>query len=398
MGDHRSGTDEQWDDTAPVILAGTPGTFARSVFHDRHPTLIERVLEAHPYGAPERTALRELLAETLHGTVRPLRTAAADAPSWDRWGAPWWGRPWGELPFLWAESYFYRRLLEAVGYFRPGVWQGIDPFGPTKDAELAGAEVTAELAALDELASAAGPVQRDALLMSALWGNQADLGFRLVAGSTGRSDGLLADDREELWAALAAAPAGRLHLIADNAGRELLPDLALLDHLLVTGTVATATLWLKPQPYFTSDATMTDLLGALRRLRAAGAGTAAGQLGDRLWQASGTGALSVRTHEFFCAPAGFDEMPDDLRAAFDGAALTVCKGDLNYRRLVGDRYLPPTTPFAARAGYFPTPVAALRTLKSDVITGLTADRVAALDATGRPWRSNGEHALIQCAR
>ncbi|MQY30966.1 damage-control phosphatase ARMT1 family protein [Nocardia aurantia] len=398
MGEHRSGTDERRDDTAPVILAGAPDTFARSVFHDRHPKLIERVIGAHPYGEAERTALRELLDETLHGTVSPLRTTAADATSWARWGEPWWGREWGELPFLWAESYFYRRLLEAVGYFRAGVWQGVDPFGPTKDAELGSAEVAGELAALDELATAPEPAQRDALSMSALWGNQADLGFQLVSGSGGRSGGLLVDDRRELWAALDAAPAARLHLIADNAGRELLPDLALLDHLLVTGRVAAATLWLKPQPYFTSDATMTDLLAALRRLRVAGAGTAAGRLGDRLWQALSTGTLSARTHEFFCAPAGFDEMPDDLRAALDGAALTVCKGDLNYRRLVGDRYLPPTTPFADRAGYFPTPVAALRTLKSDVITGLTAGQVAALDATGQPWRSNGEHALIQCAR
>ncbi|MCX4096295.1 damage-control phosphatase ARMT1 family protein [Nocardia sp. alder85J] len=384
------------DDEAPVILAGAPDTFARSVFHDRHPKLIERVVEAHPYGERERAALRALLAETLHGTVEPLRTAALDAEDWAWWGEPWWGRTWGELPFLWAESYFYRRLLEATGYFGPGIWAGIDPFGPTKAAELDSAAVTAELAALDELADAPEAAARDALLLSALWGNQADLGFQLVAGSDTRSDGLLVDDRRELWAALTAAPAAGLHLIADNAGRELLPDLALLDHLLTSGTVATATVWLKPQPYFTSDATMSDLLAALRRLRAAGG--AAGRLGDRLWQAQCNGALTARTHEFFCAPLGFDEMPNDLRAAFDGAALTVCKGDLNYRRLVGDRYLPPTTLFADLVGYFPSPVAALRTLKSDVIAGLSADRVAALDATGQPWRSNGEHALIQCAR
>ncbi|BFO16553.1 hypothetical protein SHKM778_29410 [Streptomyces sp. KM77-8] len=63
---------------------------------------------------------------------------------------------------------------------------------------------------------------------------------------------------------------------------------------------------------------------------------------------------------------------------------------------MGDRYWPPTTPFAEVTAYFPGPVAALRTLKSDVITGLTAQTEAALDAAeGRRWRTGGTHALIQ---
>jgi hypothetical protein len=40
-------------------------------------------------------------------------------------------------------------------------------------------------------------------------------------------------------------------------------------------------------------------------------------------------------------------------------------------------------------------VATLRTLKSDVAVGLTPGTVAKLDATGEPWRTSGEYALIQ---
>ncbi|MFJ6622662.1 ARMT1-like domain-containing protein [Kitasatospora sp. NPDC091335] len=47
-------------------------------------------------------------------------------------------------------------------------------------------------------------------------------------------------------------------------------------------------------------------------------------------------------------------MPVDLRAEFMGAGMTVLKGDLNYRRLVGDRFWPPTTLFAERVSCFPT--------------------------------------------
>ena len=51
-------------------------------------------------------------------------------------------------------------------------------------------------------------------------------------------------------------------------------------------------------------------------------------------------------------------MPADLAAQFERASLTSLKGDLNYRRLVGDRDWPPTNPFTGVAAYFPGPLAA----------------------------------------
>jgi hypothetical protein len=109
------------------------------------------------------------------------------------------------------------------------------------------------------------------------------------------------------------------------------------------------------------------------------------------------GRLTVRAHEFFCAPFGYDAMPDGLREEFTAATVTVLKGDLNYRRLVGDRLWGPTTPFAERTAYFPGPVAALRTLKSDVITGLDQGVLATLETSGQAWRTSGTHALVQVA-
>ena len=73
----------------------------------------------------------------------------------------------------------------------------------------------------------------------------------------------------------------------------------------------------------------------------------------------------------------------------------IVKGDLNYRRLVGDCHWPATTPFADLAGYFPTAVGALRTLKSDVAAGLDAGVLERLDASGDPWRTSGAYGLVQ---
>ncbi|MFG3224291.1 damage-control phosphatase ARMT1 family protein [Kitasatospora sp. NPDC048194] len=381
--------------TAPVIRSNVPGSFAWGVFHDRHPKLIQQVLDALPYGPSERAAIEELLAESTEGVLQPLSTSAHDHQQWLEWGEGLFGRPWGEAPFLWAESYFYRRLLEATGYFRPGAWQGIDPFAPFKDAELAGPAVDAELAALGDLRSDFTDKRAAALLSSALWGNRADLSFQITAeaGASVASD-LVADDSESLWAELERAEGGRVCIIADNAGRELLPDLVLVDHLLASGLAAQVVVYVKPQPYYVSDATMADVLATVERLRTATT-AAAGTIGERLWRAMNSGALVVRTHPFFCAPLPFHDMPADLRAEFTGAAMTILKGDLNYRRLVGDQLWPPTTAFTEVASHFPSAVTALRTLKSDVIVGVDAAVVAQLDSAGTPWRTNGRHAVIQ---
>ncbi|MFD7701095.1 damage-control phosphatase ARMT1 family protein [Streptomyces caelestis] len=384
--------------TAPVILGDEPGTFPHGVLAERHPAIIRQVREAFPYGPEQHRALDALLADCTGGTIEPLPADAHDRRLWESWGMDAYaGRSWYDVPWLWSESWFYRRLLHAVGYFAPGPWQGIDPFRPSKLAELDSPATDGELAALDDLARQPADERARALLHGSLWGNRADLGFRLSAEGaeeTAAVPALVADDSERLWPLLGAFGTGTLCLVADNAGRELVPDLLLIAHLLAHGRVARAVLHVKPYPYYVSDATAADVLDAVRRLT--GAQGAAAEYGRGLWAALTDGRLILRAHPFSCSPLPYADMPDDLRADFAAAALTVVKGDLNYRRLVGDRYWPPTTPFAEVTAYFPGPVAALRTLKSDVITGLTADTEAALVAAEEQrWRTGGTHALIQ---
>ncbi|MFJ1653891.1 damage-control phosphatase ARMT1 family protein [Streptomyces sp. NPDC088337] len=384
--------------SAPVILGNEPGSFPRSVLTERHPAIIRQVRDAFPYGPEQHRALDALLESCAEGVIEDLPAAAPDRDRWRSWGLERYaGYSWFDVPWLWSESYFYRRLLEAVGYFGPGPWQGIDPFRPSKLAELDSRETDEELAALDELASKPAAQRADALLHGSLWGNRADLGFRLSAGGAEAGPpvpALVADDSAALWSLLPASGTGTLCLVADNAGRELVPDLLLVAHLLAHGRVRRAVLHVKPYPYYVSDATTADVVDAVRRLTAAPG--AAADHGRRLWSAMADGRLTVRAHPFSCSPLPYADMPADLREEFAAAALTVFKGDLNYRRLVGDRLWPPTTPFADTTGFFPGPVAALRTLKSDVITGLEAETVAALDAAeGGRWRVAGTHALIQ---
>ncbi|AYN43956.1 DUF89 family protein [Streptomyces dangxiongensis] len=306
---------------APAILSNEPGSFAWGVLAKRHPALIQQVRDAFPYGRRQREALDALLDEITNGVIEPLGPLERDNERWADWRREYFGRSWYDAPFLWAESYFYRRLLGVVGYFGAGPWQGVDPFAPFKQAELRGEAVEEELRALDALADAPPHERATALLHASLWGNRADLGFSLSAGEPGTTDAV--------------------------------------------------------------TSVLTQAPGEASRI------------GGRLWKAMAVGTLEVRTHPFFCAPLPYEEMPEDLRVEFESATLTILKGDLNYRRLVGDQLWHPTTPFADRTQYFPGAVAVLRTLKSDVIVGLEQETVDALELDGAAWRTSGTHALIQ---
>ena len=342
------------------ILSNVPGTLAWHVWHERHPALFARIKEAHPFPPSVNAALDDLLAETL-------------TPSWL------------DAPFLWAESYFYRRLLDAIGYFAPaaadlspreatGPWAGFDPFAFLKDADLA----SAPLHDLPELTPAGH-------LIASLWGNQADLGFQLGI-AVGPAAHLVADATDDALSVLVGA--ARVGLVADNAGKEILADLGLIDFLLSpAGGVGSVTLHLKPHPSYVSDATTTDLVKCLRALADAG-GRAAGIAG-RLRDAAGAGRFVIATDPFFCAPLPFHKAPPDL---FGPADVLVFKGDLNYRRLVGDYHWPTSTPFASTLPALNSAIVALRTLKSDVLVGV--DDAAIRDLKG-DWRTNGRYGSVQ---
>jgi hypothetical protein len=402
----------------PPIMIKPEGSFAWDIFHRRHPVLIEKLIAALPYGPGQIRDLRALLDESRDGAVAPLPDSAPDAQWWRHWDRGHYGKPWQDAPFLWAESYFFRRILEAMGYH--GTWAGVDPYEPMKDGELSDPELEsafgwyAALAGLD-------PFRRFvALTEAAVLGNRADLVFQVtevVEGYTAVNPPL-ADDTAVLWERLhggdfndidykggsddgagrdegsAVGESGIVAFLCDNAGRELIADLLLADELLETGTAASVELHVKPAPYYISDATKADVGKCLSRLR--GMSGPLGDAGRRLYARAADGQLCTLTHPFWCSPLSFRELPADLRARLAGRYLFV-KGDLNYRRLVGDLHWEPTTPFADAVAYLGLPVAALRAAKSEVVVGVSAEQVARLDAAEPDWRLNGRHGLIQTA-
>ncbi len=167
----------------PELLNNDPQGFAWGVWHDRTPKLVTQIRDANPYGPGQRRALEALLEEISSGVMRPLGLYAHDHEIWASWGADYFGKPWLDAPFLWSESYFYRRLLDAVRFFEPGPWRGFDPFEYLKTAELRDPALEPDLAALDDLEQLGSADQERAKLLASLWGNRADLGFRFGASA-----------------------------------------------------------------------------------------------------------------------------------------------------------------------------------------------------------------------
>lgn len=383
----------------PLLMTSEPGTFAHHTLRDRVPGILRETIALNDFPPVIRRALDELHTELTAGAIRGLAEEAADRPFWDAATAPHVGRGWLDVPWYWAEAFFYRRVLEATRYFQPGAWQGCDPFAARKQQEWA--PEAAPRAVSQLLAGLPDDVEArfERLLHASLWGNRTDLSYTIAAhlGATaapGRErSNLLVDDSAAVWRHLRSNAGGRVALLADNTGTELLMDVALIDFLLCAGLAGEVHLHLKPQPFYVSDAMIQDLAQGVDALALAGG--AAAKLARRVDGHIVAGELILKTHWFNTSSLFYCQMPDDLAADLARMDLALVKGDANYRRLVGDAHWPPATPFAGATAYFPAPVAALRTLKSELAVGLAPGQAERLAREDPAWLVNGQRGVIQ---
>lgn len=91
-------------------------------------------------------------------------------------------------------------------------------------------------------------------------------------------------------------------------------------------------------------------------------------------------------------------MPRDLQASLAKSDLLISKGDIHYRRLLGDRRWLFTKPLREVVGYLPLPLAALRVFKGDIVAGLPEGRAEELKVVDPDWMVNGNWGLVQFVR
>ncbi len=378
----------------PPPLLGLEG-FAHFTVTQRLPAIARQVIVDNNFSTPINSNLEQLNNELISGYIPPLiDDSGADVAAWQGYIAPYQGQRWVDVPWFLAETYFYRSLLEITNYFRPGESQGVDPFEVQKRQGFH-SSLDSIVAVCDRLNN---ELQLPELLYFALWGNRVDLSLWSSQIDRSRFDihsqlaHILVNDAPKV-AELLANSNGRIDIVIDNAGFELFCDLCLVDFLLARGVASQVNLHLKPYPTFVSDATIKDLHETKSFLAAFHHPTVA-SLGARLQEHVVNGHLTMKTDDFWTSPLAFWEMPAHLTSELSNN-LIIIKGDANYRRLLGDRDWDYTTNFADIVSYLPSPMVALRTLKSEVVAGIKAEQMTELKQTDPDWLINGQWGLIQ---
>ena len=383
----------------PPIRTSEPHSFAQYTFQERVPDIVRETMRLNGFPDEIRRSLEELHGEVSGGAIRGLREEALDRDFWNAVSAPYLGKGWLEVPWYWAEAFFYRRILETTRYFQPGPWRGRDPFGPKKAAELAPEAAPRATDTLLRRLPDDPSARFEMLVQGSLWGNRIDLSYEVAArlgrptGSPDERANVLVDDTPALEDFLRTGERRRIALVADNAGTELLMDLALADFLLDRDLAGEIHLHLKPYPFFVSDATPEDLMAGLDALGAGGEMAAA--LARSLRGFLARGRLQPFVHWHYGTSLFYFQLPDDLHGILAGMDLVIFKGDANYRRLLGDAHWPPTASFQEATGYFPAPLAALRTLKAEIIVGLKPGQTEQLGAEDAGWLITGKRGVVQ---
>ena len=360
--------------------------------------------------------LRGLIADIPYGAIRLIEDLGApDVAMWNTDITQHMGKDWLEPPWFFSEHYFYRRVIEAIGYFQTAGGEGIDPFAFQKQQGL---EVNRE--AILELVSRAEEWKRGAdfevetliwLLYVDLWGNQADLSMWPAEGESKpdhsdldhANDFLLANQIEDVVDYLSTVSKKskgleflRFDFLIDNAGFELVCDLILADYILSCELVDQVRFHVKPHPTYVSDAMVKDVVNTINYFMT-DKNLQLNQLGSRMMEYLDDERLQIRDNYFWTSPLPAWDLPIPLKRELSSAKMVISKGDANYRRLLGDLDWPYTTPFADVLAYFPAPILALRTVKAEIICGLQAGQAAFVQETDPNWMINGRWGVLQFA-
>ncbi|CAG4980417.1 unnamed protein product [Colias eurytheme] len=213
-------------------------------------------------------------------------------------------------------------------------------------------------------------------------------------------------------------------IVCDNAGYELFTDLCLAHFLISQKIVQKVRFHVKKIPWFVSDVTPVDFQyvisscakGSYRREVPADPKPDATEdsaeeppriiSSDSLQQLASTwesyvqdGTFVVMCDDFWTSPHVYKDMKKydpDLYRQLQFATCVLFKGDLNYRKLLGERNCNPTLGFEpALQGFLPAPIAACRTVKADLICGLPKGKWEQLNKIDEKWMEKGDYGVIQ---
>uniref|UniRef100_UPI00398F07F8 damage-control phosphatase ARMT1 isoform X2 n=1 Tax=Pristiophorus japonicus TaxID=55135 RepID=UPI00398F07F8 len=362
--------------------------------------------------------------------VIPLTDGLPDADQWNKYLERQQARldteenpSWFKSSWLYMECYMYRRIYESLQLNPPMC--DFDVFSESKiqsffESQQAIITICTYLQELKEKIEAFKDTQLKAelllLLQVALWGNRCDLSisagqenaqkFNPLTSLESLKPFILIDDSEFVWELLVNNKKNkttetvrtRVDIVLDNSGFELVTDLILADFLITSRLADEIHFHGKSIPWFVSDTTKRDFDWTLKKMQ-----TANHMRMSRsgvVWENNvKKGVWIYHDHPYWTLPHEFCDMSlvaGDLYAELQKSNLIFFKGDLNYRKLTGDRKWSYTVSFdTALRGFQPAPLCSLRTLKADIQVGLKPGQGEQLAVSDPEWMTSGRYAIIQ---
>ncbi|KAJ1857438.1 Hairy/enhancer-of-split with YRPW motif protein 2 [Coemansia sp. RSA 2703] len=439
----------------PLIAAADGSNFTYESLRDRVPHILTDVIndlyhaiashsaaDSQPAVIEEGKQLVGELSKLKHEMVtnKPLTPllddGCGDISTWNSWLEKYFASAtWYSAPFLAWEPYMYRRIVTI--FRRSTYWSQYDFFATKKESTF-----RASMVAVAKLCSRVDTLTKESLaaqgnqtklhlafvemLHASLWGNQTDLSMfpdlsserleemqaRISSGENNSK--IVSNDTDKIWAIVSNLKGGRIDIVLDNSGFELLQDVLLAHWLVALGYASKVVFHPKRVPWYVSDVTNADfhwlvdsaespeLIGD--KGMSADDEAALKSLG-RTWKALlASGVWELKDELFWTGPYGYRFLPTEGKDVWENelikSDLVIFKGDLNYRKLIYDLEWPVDTPFVEAIGPIASDprapaIVALRTSKCDTITGVSKERAAELFGIQKNWMYSGEYGVIQ---
>lgn len=352
---------------------------------------------------------------------------------------------WLDSEWLFSEVYLYRRMN--VLYQFQSLWKKFDIFDRLKQSTFESSLYGVVELALryknlrGELTKASKDKEFLQILFKefidiSLWGNATDLSLltdatiediKSIQGAKARQESeskILVNDTLKAWDTLeskSSCDEVRVDFVLDNSGFELYADLMLAAFLLQSKLATKCVFHAKDIPYMVSDVMLKDFDTLVKDLKDREffpvddkkSQDALDLFANDICSFVDGGKLEFREDSFWTTELDYWNL-DDSETKYHGAIihkdlvlsdLVIFKGDLNYRKLTGDRKWDRTTPWSKAIGPLATngiTLLSLRTCKADVQVDLPRGVDEELckiwekehPGQGSWWCSSGKWAVI----
>ncbi|GBP75338.1 Protein-glutamate O-methyltransferase [Eumeta japonica] len=208
-------------------------------------------------------------------------------------------------------------------------------------------------------------------------------------------------------------------IVCDNAGYEFFTELCIAYFLINLKIVDKVRLHVKQFPWFISDTTPKDVQYIVDSCKTASFNKelnlpstetenkvkpfhlTSDQLnvfGSKCEDYVKDGSFLIQSDDYWTLPCVFKDMKTidpELYEKLRQPMAVLVKGDLNYRKLLGDKNWIPTTEFeTALEGFHPAPIIATRAVKCEIICGLTSAEVKKTKQYDPKWMETGDYGSI----